>query len=280
MGSLDEALGCGPSLAIAAPVPDERPDLICRLLEAGVPTWVDKPMAVTHAGLDQVMAAAARWATPLSVGLSYRGDPLVRAARAAVAGGRIGKLVRTMACGPHKMLAGIRPAWHWTKRNGGILIDIGSHHADIVCWFAEGKPVTVTGMHTNVSQPEREEFQDFGQAQVRFDDGSLGHYEVDWLNPDSIEHFGDTRFWFQGTAGKIELRLGDEVSARIWTGERVEDIEPVGEDAHAWERRLLEELCAGKQGDLSKGDAFGATRVTLEAYESAEDGSAAVAHRD
>lgn len=274
--TLDDALAADPALALVGAVASERPDLICMLLAAGIPIWADKPVAVTHDGLSQIMHAANGCATPLSAGLSYRGDPLVLAAKGAIEQGRIGKLVRSMACGPHKLRPEIRPDWHWTRDNGGILIDIGSHHADIGCWFHDAEPKTITAMHANFTQPDHPAFQDFGQAQVRFDDGSMAHFEVDWLNPDSIEHFGDTRFWFLGTTGKIELRLGDEVSARIWTSDALEDLTPADEDAHAWEIRLLRDLCNGRQGDIPKDDIFRATRVTLEAFDSAEHDSKAL----
>jgi len=154
------------------------------------------------------------------------------------------------------------------------LIDIGSHHADLCCWFADRCPIWVSALHGNYSEPEHPQFQDFAQVSMRFGGGALAHWEVDWLNPESMKHFGDTRVWLQGTTGKIELRLGEEVSGTIWTHQspacplEVDDIEP----AEDWTRRLLGDLAHGRPCAIPQEDVWRAARVTLWAFDSAQAG--------
>lgn len=270
--TVEEALALKPALVIIGALPCDRAKLAVQATKAGASVLVDKPLALNEQSLDEVIAASTEANRPVIAYYPYRGHPLVTAAKDLVDAGRIGKLVRIFCAGPHKLNAPTRPDWHWTREgNGGAMIDIGSHHADLMCWFMGEAPVSTTAFHTNLSQPEHPEFQDFAQAQFEFPSGALGHIEVDWLNPASFNNFGDTRFWFQGTEGKIELRLGDEVSGYLWTNDVAgEALKPNEVDMQAWDRKLLTDLAAGKTGEIPQEDVWRTSRVTLAAFASAE----------
>jgi predicted dehydrogenase len=275
IASLDEALAAGPSVAVVAAVPGDRAAVIERALDSGAAVWVDKPLSVTRAGLERVRTAVERTGRPVIVYYPYRGYPEVAAAKAALDSGAIGRLVRIFSAGPHKLNPPTRPAWHWTRAgNGGILIDIGSHHADLCCWLAGGAPEWLSAVHGNFDQPEHKEFQDFGQVQMRFPGGALAHIEVDWLNPVSMKNFGDSRIWLQGAHGKIELRLGDETTAEIWTHQeprRPLDVSPYPSEEE-WSRGILRDLAAGRPTAIAQEDVWRASRVTMAAYDSAMSG--------
>lgn len=272
--SVEEALATHPSLVLIGAVPNLRASLAQRAVEAGAAVLVDKPLALTSKALESLRKAVETRQKSAIVYYPYRGDALVLAAKRAVEAGRIGTLVRVFAAGPHKLNAHNRPAWHWTREgNGGALIDIGSHHADLCCWFAGSEPKWLSAVHGNFSQPDHPEFQDFAQGQIRFADGKLAHIEVDWLNPSSMKNFGDTRFWFQGTAGKIELRLGDEKTGYVWTNEvSQQPLEPAQIDTAAWTQQLVEDLATGRTPAIPQEDVWRATQVTLALFESAMQG--------
>ncbi|MFW6059939.1 MAG: Gfo/Idh/MocA family protein [Phycisphaeraceae bacterium] len=276
--SVDEALAVKPALVLIGAVPAKRAELAQQALEAGAGALIDKPLALTQSALEALKAAQQRSGRQVIVYYPYRGHPLVRAAKQLLDEGRIGKLVRVFAAGPHKLNAPNRPDWHWTRNgNGGALIDIGSHHVDFCCWIAGETPTWLCATHGNLSQPDHPEFQDFAQAQLRFGSGAFGHVEVDWLNPASMKHFGDTRFWLQGTAGKIELRLGDEQSAYLWTDEVAgEPIAPAAAD-DAWDQRLMEALITNQPCAIPQEDVWRTSEITLRAFESAERGGEPVA---
>jgi predicted dehydrogenase len=276
--NLNELLSCKPVLALVGAVPTYRAELCATACEAGASVLVDKPLALTHASLDNLKARVTKAGRPLSVYYPYRGYPMVLAAKAAVARGQIGQLVRVMSFGPHKINAPTRPAWHWTREgNGGALIDIGAHHFDLCHWLAGADPVYVSAMHANHSQPQHPEFQDIAQAQVRFANGVLGHVEVDWINPTAMKNFGDTRIWLAGTKGKIEIRLGDETSALLWNdqvaGQPVDQTEQTDEN---WLRKQMVDLAQGKQGDVPLRDVWTTSRLSLCAFDSAINNSAPV----
>lgn len=273
LASVEEALAQEPTLVLIGAVPSDRAELARKAVEAGANALVDKPLALTHASLDDLRQAQQASGKQVIVYYPYRLNPLTRAARKLLEEGRIGKLVRIFAAGPHKLNAPGRPDWHWTRAgNGGALIDIGSHHFDFCCWIAGETPNWLCATHTNLSQPHHPEFQDFAQAQMRFPSGALAHVEVDWLNPGSMKNFGDTRFWLQGTAGKIELRLGDEKSACLWTEEvAAEPIEPLTEDADG-DLRMIEDLLANRPSEIPQTDVWRTSELTIHAFESAEQG--------
>ncbi|MAG17802.1 MAG: hypothetical protein CMJ21_06995 [Phycisphaerae bacterium] len=276
---LDALLACDPALVLIGAIPLQRVDLAIRAIEAGAAVLIDKPLAVTDADLDRVIAAQQKTGKTVMVFFPYRGAPEVLAAKQAIEQGRIGKLVRVFSCGPHKLNAPGRPAWHWTASdNGGALIDIGSHHVDICCWFANQSPQWISAQHGNFSQPDHNEFQDFAHGMMRFESGTLAYFEVDWLNPASMKYFGDTRLWLQGTAGKIEIRIGDEVSACIWTHEETQRPLDIGAlpDATQWSTSQCEDLIHRRPTAISQDDVWRASRVSLRAFESAQAGGAPV----
>lgn len=270
--SLDDVLNLGPDLVIIGAVPGERAALARRAIATGATALPDKPLALTHEELDRTIDAVKKHGRPVITFYPYRGTPSLIAAKKALDAGRIGRLVRVLSCGPHQLRPPTRPDWHWTRAgNGGCLIDVGSHHADMVCHMAGQAPHYICATHTNVGHPEHAEFQDFGQVQLRFPDGALGHIEADWCNPESMTHFGDTRTWIQGTAGKIEVREGDERTAEIWTQtEAAQPLDTSGlPDVGAWTSKLIEDLSHGRDCGIEQDDIWRASRVTLHAFDSA-----------
>jgi len=273
IGTVDEALNQAPAVVLIGAEPEKRVGLVEQAVAVGAAVLVDNPPVVTHEALDRLIAAGKHYSKRILTHQPYRGMPLIRAAKSACDAGIIGQIVRIFTTGPHKLRAGRRPGWHWTRRgNGGILIDIAAHGFDLACWFAGQHPRTVTAHHSNASQPDHPQFQDFGQAQVRFPCGMLANVEADWLATDSLKVFGDARVWIQGTQGKIEMYFGDEVTSGIWTsdvaGEPL-DTTPYC-SADEWTAALMEALATGGDCDYAQCDVWRVSRVSLYAFDSAQ----------
>lgn len=282
IAEIDTALACTPAIALVGSVPAQRAGLAQRALESGAAAIVDNPLALTHDALDQLIAAVDKYDRPVVTYQPGRGNPMVLAAWDAYQAGRIGDLVRVFVNGPHKIRPAKRSHWHWTRTgNGGILIDIGGHSFDFCCWFAGAEPDTITAFHANHNWPQHPEFQDFSQATIRFTNGVLANVEQDWLAVDAMQSFGDARLWLQGTKGKIELYMGDQTLAKIWTHETAGedlDLSPYpGVDA--WTVKLIEDLAAGHDGNIRQHQVWHPTRAALLALDSAQQGGAPVAWR-
>ncbi|MCP9234629.1 Gfo/Idh/MocA family protein [Lewinella sp. JB7] len=81
--SLDELLARPPAAAMVHAATDSHVAITLRLLEAGIPVFVDKPLSYSLEGADRIVAAARDKDVPLFVGFNRRYAPLIRALRDA-----------------------------------------------------------------------------------------------------------------------------------------------------------------------------------------------------
>ncbi len=271
VASLDEAMADEPALALIGAQPEDRVDLAVACLEKGVSALVDKPLALTTEDLSRLRAAADRSSARVMCYYPLRAVPLIRQAVAVVEAGQIGTVTRVSAGGALKLRPEARPAWHFTREgNGGILIDMGAHYFDLCCWVAGSKARDVSASHVNRTQPAHQEFQDAAQACIQFDNGVLGQVDVNWLLQDSAEK-GEVRMSILGTEGRVEIRVGDETSGRLWNHTTAgEDLQPGNVDADAWGIALVEALAFSKPTQITQEQVFLASEVALRAFDSAE----------
>jgi predicted dehydrogenase len=107
-------------------------DITCQLLGAGKDVLVEKPMALTVAGCNRMMAAAKEAGRVLAVAENYRQDPLVRLTRALLETGAIGDrwmLVDASVSSGGRIV--ITP-WRHKRLLGGTLLDVGVHNVDLM----------------------------------------------------------------------------------------------------------------------------------------------------
>jgi predicted dehydrogenase len=274
LATLEEALATRPDLALIGAVPSERAALAEAAVSAGASVLVDKPLALNFETLERLKAAVKRTGRIISVYYPYRGSPQLLTMRRILQAGQIGKLVRILATGPHMLNPPTRPAWHWTREhNGGILIDIGAHYLDACNWLSDELPTEISAAHVNIGNTEHPGFQDLGHARLVYPSGAVAYIEVDWLGTNNAGH--DTRFWIQGTKGKLEMRAGHEQSLRIWTEQIAGDSVGVSAlpTAEQWSDRLIEDLAAGRPGDIPQQAIWDASMTSLQAFESAQKGT-------
>lgn len=114
------------------------------LLDLGLHTLCEKPLALTIRGCDQIIAAAERSGKILSVAENYRRDPINRLVRALLDDGAIGDrqfIMETAVRGKDDLF--ITP-WRHQKLAGTLTLDAGVHYADILQFYF-GDPATVYG---------------------------------------------------------------------------------------------------------------------------------------
>lgn len=109
-----------------------------RTLEAGIPTFVEKPLATSVADADRILEAAHRTRTRLYVGHNMRHMPVVRAMRDVIQAGTIGEVKAVWV--RHFVSAGgdyYYKDWHADRRNTtGLLLQKGAHDLDVIHWLA------------------------------------------------------------------------------------------------------------------------------------------------
>jgi predicted dehydrogenase len=140
-GSIDEALAddAVDAVVVATRHGDHAP-LASAALEAGKHVFVEKPLALTHAELDDVLDAAARSDRLLAVGFNRRFAPLVADVAAGLATGT-GPLTAHF-----RVAAGHIDADHWVhdlEQGGGRLIGEVCHFVDTLRFLVAAPISTV-----------------------------------------------------------------------------------------------------------------------------------------
>jgi predicted dehydrogenase len=115
------------------------------VLAAGVPLYLEKPVATRVEDGERLVAAATAAGAPLAVaGFNRRFHPLFAHARVLLDAGAVGEVhaVSTLFCEPHDPAA--MPAWKRGRDGGGgALLDLGTHHFDLLRWLFRDEVVAV-----------------------------------------------------------------------------------------------------------------------------------------
>jgi predicted dehydrogenase len=150
--------------------------MVSEALAAGKHVFVEKPMSLDRAGLQQVCQAYAATSgkQQLMVGFNRRFAPHVEK-MAELVRGRTGPLCMTMLVN-----AGAIPADHWVhdpKVGGGRIVGEGCHWLDLLSFLA-GAPIEVSHAEHVGPQAKTATRGDHCSISLRFADGSIGtlHY--------------------------------------------------------------------------------------------------------
>ncbi|MDQ3520399.1 MAG: Gfo/Idh/MocA family oxidoreductase [Gemmatimonadota bacterium] len=131
LSDVDAVVVCGPSAMHAAAA--------VAALERGKHVYLEKPIATTLEDGRQLLDAYRRSGLVGMVGFNYRFNPLHEAARRHFASGRTGDLVAARSV---FTTSGEIPAWKLSRQSGGgVLLDLASHHVDMMR-FLFGKEIT------------------------------------------------------------------------------------------------------------------------------------------
>jgi predicted dehydrogenase len=195
-------------LILTAAVPSDRAAIAIDVMRHGKDVMSDKPGCLTLDQLDAIRTTVTETGRIWSVDFSERFEvPAVTMASELVAEGAIGQVVQVLGLGPHRLNAPTRPDWFWDPaRNGGILVDIGSHQIDQFLHFTGARTAEITmASSANIANPDHPDFRDFGQIALR-GAGAHGYIRLDWFTADALPTWGDGRLFLLGTEGTIELR--------------------------------------------------------------------------
>ena len=106
-------------------------------LRTGRHLYLEKPIATTLEDGCRVAAAARDAGVVAAIGFNWRFQPLVARARELLSAGVIGdvRAVSTVFCE-----AGTVPGWKARRsEGGGVLLDLGSHHFDLIRWLLDAR---------------------------------------------------------------------------------------------------------------------------------------------
>ncbi len=129
---------------IATP-PTTHADLAVAAFDAGLAVYVEKPLAADEKDGRRIVEAWKRAGTIGMVGFNYRCNSIIRDLRRALADGEIGTVVTartSFGLAPEEL-----PPWKQRRATGGgALLDLGSHHIDLLMYLFQA-PVETVGCH-------------------------------------------------------------------------------------------------------------------------------------
>ena len=128
------------------------------LIERGVSVIVEKPLAETAEGARQLVDAASGRSV-LTANQYRRFCPSYRLAREIIAGGEIGEVRRIEWAEGQKFEWPTQSGFYFrrpwkTGRPRGVLLDIGVHVLDVVCWWLGEAPRVVSASMDGFGGPE------------------------------------------------------------------------------------------------------------------------------
>jgi predicted dehydrogenase len=173
---------------------------------AGKAVLVEKPMAMNVAEAEQMVAAAKAAAVELLVAHMWRYREEVRALRARIEAGELGRVVRTHGYGVHARWG---PAGWFTDpvlAGGGALIDMGIHAIDTARYLL-GDPDPLRVRASIGTAFGDYDVDDDGIVLIDWSDGTRSVVESGWWGPRLGGLEADTELY--GTSGY----------ARIWSPE-------------------------------------------------------------
>lgn len=158
--------------------PDTHAAYVKAALEAGAHVFVEKPLAETVEEAESIRDAALRANKKVVIGYILRVHPAWK--KFIEISKDLGKpLVMRMNLNQQSSGA----TWKTHKNlmaSMSPIVDCGVHYVDVMCLMTQAKPVSVSAIGARLSEELIPGMYNYGQLQVRFDDGSVGWYEAGW----------------------------------------------------------------------------------------------------
>lgn len=181
--------------------------------KAGKHVLCEKPLAVSNAEADAMVAAAREAGVILMVDFPLRFDPGYRAAHDAVKAGLIGDVITVRSKWAHPGPRHYSPtaAWFYSREEagGGALLDLGIHCADYI-WSILGDPVSVQGCLSARTQGLA--VDENASLILSYPGGVTGIIEASWTCEPAV-----VETEIQGTLGRIRITGSPAQEVIAWT---------------------------------------------------------------
>ncbi len=190
---LNEKMGAGYPLyddfetALAA----SKPDAVCistypdtheayavKAMENGCHVFVEKPIASSVEGAEHVQQVAKQTGKKLVVGYILRHHPSwIQFVNMA---GDLGKPL-VMRMNLNQQSDGAMWTLHRNLMSSlSPIVDCGVHYIDVMCQMTRSKPTQVYAIGARLTDEIPQDNYNYGNLQIRFEDGSVGWYEAGW----------------------------------------------------------------------------------------------------
>jgi predicted dehydrogenase len=167
-----------PDAVCISTYPDTHEAFAVMAFEQGCHVFIEKPVADTVEGAKRVVAAAVQANKKLVVGYILRHHPSWE---------KFVELAQTLGK-PLVMRMNLNQQSHgymWDVHRNLMkslspIVDCGVHYIDVMCQMTRSKPVWVSAIGARMTEDIPAGNYNYGQLQIRFEDGSVGWYEAGW----------------------------------------------------------------------------------------------------
>jgi len=174
---MDEAMkSTNPEAVCISTYPDTHESFAMKAFENGCHVFIEKPLAHTVEAAERLALAAKKANKKLVVGYILRHHPswerFIELTR------ELGKPL-VMRMNLNQQSDGSMWTLHRNLMNSlSPIVDCGVHYIDVMCQMTRSKPVQVYAIGARLTEEIPE--GNYGQLQIRFEDGSVGWYEAGW----------------------------------------------------------------------------------------------------
>lgn len=167
-----------PDAVCISTYPDTHEEYAIKAFEVGAHVFIEKPLADTVVGAKRVVEAAIQAGKKLVVGYILRHHPSW--IRFIEEGKQLGSpLVFRMNLNQQSH------GYMWDVHRNLMkslspIVDCGVHYIDVMCQMTDAKPIAVSAIGARLTTDIPADNYNYGQLQIRFDDGSVGWYEAGW----------------------------------------------------------------------------------------------------
>lgn len=167
-----------PDAVCISTYPDTHEEYAIKAFKQGCHVFMEKPIADTDKGAERVVEAGLKADKKLVIGYILRHHPswkkFIEISR------EMGKpLVMRMNLNQQSQGS----AWKVHKnlmKSLSPIVDCGVHYIDVMCQMTRSKPVQVYAIGAKLTDEIPDDNYNYGQLQIRFEDGSVGWYEAGW----------------------------------------------------------------------------------------------------
>jgi myo-inositol 2-dehydrogenase/D-chiro-inositol 1-dehydrogenase len=272
--SVEALIGSGIDGLVLATGTGTHPELIKAGVDAGIPVFCEKPVAMNVPDSLPVLDYIRARGGTVQIGHQRRFDAGYLEAKRAFEAGELGWIhsLRAVTCDMAPPPVGFLAA------SGGLFRDCSVHDFDILRWLTGREIVEVYAKGSNNGDPAIGAVGDVDTALavVTFDDGALGAVSASRYN--GAGH--DVRLEIQGSAGSLMVGLDEksafasaEAGVRFPSGDSHQTFAERFEQAYRSELEAFVEVILGERGNpCTPEDAVAASRVADAAQESLETG--------
>lgn len=167
-----------PDAVCISTYPDTHESFALKAFAKGCHVFMEKPLADTVEGAERVVAAARSANKKLVIGYILRHHPSWQ--HFIQLSHELGK--------PLVMRMNLNQQSHgemWNVHRNLMkslspIVDCGVHYIDVMCQMTRSRPVMVSAIGARLTEEIPLDNYNYGQLQIRFEDGSVGWYEAGW----------------------------------------------------------------------------------------------------